>query len=65
MRGRKRNGEGDGFVVDGLFESFMVIVIVGDIWIKGGFSRRENVYGVGLCLFNRVVDFDINWGWDG
>ena len=65
MRGTNSNGEGHAFVVDGFFESFMVIVIVRDIWIKGAFTTTENVYAVPLSLFNTVVHFHINWGWDG
>lgn len=65
MRGTNSNGEGHAFVVDGFFESFMVIVIVRDVWINGTFITTENVYAVPLSLFNTVVHFHINWGWDG
>lgn len=43
----------------------MVIVIVRDIWVNGAFITTENVSAVLFSLFNTVVHFHIDWGWDG
>lgn len=56
MRGTNSNGEGHAFVVDGFFESFMVIVIVRDVWIMVLLLRQKMyMQFLYLCLIQLCI----------
>ena len=59
LRGDNSNGEGHAFVVDGLFDSFMVVAATIETWVKGKLISSE-LSGFPLTIFNSVVTFHIN-----